>query len=141
MNLLLVAATQKEAEAIESKLWQQNNLLPVDFLITGVGMTATAYSLTKKLSSKKYNLAVNIGLAGTFRDEIKIGEVVNVVIDCFADLGAEDGDQFLTLHHMGLQNKDKFPFWNGKLKSDEVQKHPALESLKNVKAITVNTVH
>ena len=52
---------------------------------------------------KKYDLAVNMGLAGTFRDEINIGEVVNVVTDCFADLGAEDGTKFLTLNQLGLQ--------------------------------------
>src|SRR5947208_8760382 len=117
MKLLIVAATEKEAETLEKKLWKENSH-PVDFLITGVGMTATTYSLTKRLSKKKYDLALNIGLAGTFREEINIGEVVNVVTDCFADLGAEDGEKFIPLSKLGLSDEDKFPFWNGKLKTD-----------------------
>jgi futalosine hydrolase len=141
MNLLIVAATEKETEALEKKFLQQHGSYRVDFLVTGVGMTAMAYSLTKKISKKKYDLAMNIGLAGAFREEIKIGEVVNVVTDCFADLGAEDGEKFLTLHQLGLQHEDRFPFWNGTLKSDEVQRHASLKSLKNVKGISVNKVH
>lgn len=141
MKLLIVAATKPETEMTERMFFQQHAAQPVDFLITGVGMTSTAYSLTKKLSKKKYDLVLNMGLAGTFRDEIKIGEVVNVVTDCFADLGAEDGEKFLTLSQLGLQDDDKFPFWNGKLKTDETQHHASLIQLKNVKAITVNKVH
>ncbi len=141
MNLLIVGATQKEIESLESKFWQQNNSHPVDFLVTGVGMTAMTYALTKKCGKKKYDLALNIGLAGAFREEIQIGEVVNVVTDCFADLGAEDGEKFLSLHQLGLHSEDKYPFWNGKLKSDEAEKHPWLRPLKHVKGITVNKVH
>ncbi len=141
MNLLIVTATALETGALEKKFWQKNNPHDTDFLITGVGMTATTYALTKKLSKKKYDLALNMGFAGTFREEIKIGEVVNVVTDCFADLGAEDGDKFLTLSQLGLLDEDKFPFWNGKLKTDEAREHASLQSLKHVKAITVNKVH
>jgi futalosine hydrolase len=121
-------------------LWKEDSH-EIDFLISGVGMTATTYSLTKRLSKKRYDLALNVGLAGAFRDEINVGEVVNVVTDCFADLGAEDGERFLTLSQLGLLEEDKFPFWNGKLKTDEAQNYKPLSSLKNVKAITVNKVH
>ena len=141
MNLLIVAASELESAILEKESWQKNNSHHTDILITGAGMPATTYALTKKLSRKKYDLALNIGLAGAFREEIKIGEVVNVVTDCFADLGAEDGEKFLTLSQLGLLDEDKFPFWNGKLKADEAQRHPPLQSLKNVKAITVNKVH
>jgi len=141
MKLLVVAATEKEIEALEKTRYQNNHGLDVDFLITGVGMTATAYALTKKLVRQKYDLVVNIGLAGTFREEIKIGEVVNVITDCFADLGVEDGEKFLTLTQIGLMDEDKFPFWNGKLKSDNAERFVSLHMLKNVKAITVNKVH
>ncbi|MCX6291083.1 MAG: futalosine hydrolase [Bacteroidetes bacterium] len=141
MQVLLVAATEKEAEKLERTFMKQHGSSVVDFLFTGVGMVATTYSLTKKISKKKYDLAVNIGLAGSFRDEIGIGEVVNVVTDQFGDLGAEDGDEFLSLSQMGFMDKDHFPFWNGKLKSEEAQKHVHLRSLKQVKAITVNKVH
>lgn len=141
MNLLIVAATEMETGSLERRFRLKNNLLNADFLITGPGMTATTYAMTKKISKKKYDMALNIGLAGTFREEIKIGEVVNIVTDCFGDLGAEDGEKFLTLSQLGLADEDKFPFWNGKLKTGEAANHPSLKLLKNVKAITVNKVH
>ena len=141
MNILVVAATEKETGDLGKKSWQKNSAVATDFLITGAGMTATTYAMTRKIAKKKYDLALNIGLAGVFREEIKIGEVVNVVTDCFGDLGAEDGDKFLTLSQLGFLDEDKFPFWNGKLKADEAQRYECLRLLKNVKAITVNKVH
>src|SRR4051812_2553799 len=105
MHILVIAATEKELKGIrriaEKKLIDH---LKIDFLISGVGMTATAYSLMKRISSKKYQLAINIGLAGSFRKEIKVGDTVTVVSDTFADLGAEDSDSFLSVFEMGLHN-------------------------------------
>src|SRR5689334_17869328 len=102
MHILLVAATKEEIPNIEI----QSPNLEVESLITGVGMTATAYALTKALCKKKYDYAINIGLAGSFHDEIKIGDVVAVVSDMFADLGAEDGEEYLSVFEMGLQKGD-----------------------------------
>lgn len=113
----------------------------IDFLATGVGITATAYRLTKELYKNRYDLAINAGLAGTFKNVIKLGEVVNVVSDCFADLGAKKGTDFLTLAEMGLQEKNKFPFRNGWLHNSGAQRNGVLKELKKANAITVNTVH
>ncbi len=142
MRILVVAATENEISGIRnyfSKITTEN--LAIDFLVTGIGMTATAYSLTKKLAQRKYDLALNVGLAGSFRHEILLGDVVNVVSDTFADLGAEDGEKFLSVFDLNLQNSDHFPFWNGKIKNDHSEKFPSLKHLKKVKAITVNKVH
>jgi futalosine hydrolase len=142
MHILVVAATEEEIKGVrtiaEKKMIDH---LKIDFLITGVGMTSTAYALTKRIASRKYQLAVNIGLAGTFRKEIKMGDAVTVVSDTFADVGAEDGDNFLSAFEMGLQNVDHYPFVNGKLKCDSHEIFTGLKSLKKVKAITVNTIH
>ena len=142
MRILIVAATEIELAATRnhySKAPAQN--ISIDFLVTGVGMTATAHSLTKRVIMKKYDLVVNIGVAGSFRPEISLGDVVNVVSDSFADLGAEDGEHFMSVFDLRLQSNDSFPFWNGKIKNDHVEKFSELRYLKNVKAITVNKVH
>jgi futalosine hydrolase len=142
MRILIVAATEIELAAIRNGYSRKLSVKPaIDFVVTGVGMTATAYSLTKKLSGRKYDLVVNIGLAGSFRNEIAIGEVVNVVSDTFADAGAEDGEKFLSVFDLQLQSSDSFPFWNGKIKNDHAEKFSGLRYLKNVKAITVNKAH
>lgn len=97
-------------------------------------MTATAFQLGKNLSNK-YDLAINAGIAGSFKKNISLGMVVNVVSDCFADLGAEDGERFLTLEEMGIPEaiSDKLEGIRKGLKT--------VSDLPQVKAITVNTVH
>src|SRR5690349_3079915 len=142
MRILIVAATETEIAATRNHYTKAAaSNFNIDFLVTGVGMTATAYSLTKKLTTRKYDLVVNIGVAGSFRPEITLGDVVNVVSDSFADLGAEDGDSFMSVFDLRLQSNDSFPFWNGKIKNDHAEKFTELRYLKNVKAITVNKVH
>lgn len=142
MRVLIVAATENELAGIKNHYTKTPfKNLSLDFAVTGVGMTPTAYSLTKKLAVKKYDLALNVGLAGSFRHEIAIGDVVNVVSDSFGDLGAEDGEKFLSIFELNLQGSDSFPFWNGKIKNEHSEKFTGLVHLKKVKAITVNKVH
>ena len=66
----------------------------------------------------KPDLVINAGIAGSFKDDIKIGDVVMPVTDCFADAGIEDGENFLTLSEAGLADPDEFPFSNGILPAD-----------------------
>ena len=87
----------------------------------------------------KPDLAINGGIAGSYKDEFIIGDVVIPFSDCFADAGIEDGDVFLTLSEAGLVNADEFPFKNGKLYSDMTNKEKMLNLLRPVSAITVNT--
>ena len=56
-------------------------------------------------------------------------------------MGAEDGDQFLSLIQLGLQAHDEFPFEWGELKAKQLKELTTLASLKQVRAITVNKVH
>jgi futalosine hydrolase len=140
MRILIVAATDGEIQNIKSEITTPD--FEIKTLITGVGAPATSYALTKEVISSKYDLAINVGLAGSFRDEIKIGDVVVVISDTFSDLGAEDGEDFLSIFDLGLQGKDRFPFWNGKLKcNSNIEKYKSLERLKGVTANTINKVH
>ncbi|QIL39619.1 futalosine hydrolase [Pedobacter sp. HDW13] len=105
MKTLVVAATKAEL----SFFYQHFNLPEGDFvesknfdlLITGVGMVATAFALGKYLSHK-YELVVNFGIAGCFDRNIALGTVLNISEDTFAELGAESGDDFLTITDLGF---------------------------------------
>lgn len=142
MKILLVSATKFEIIPLLKKLEKistRGNLdryrsgkHTVDVLITGVGMTATAFWLGKHLK-KRYDLAVNAGVAGSFRKDIALGTVVNVVEDRFGDLGAEDGDRFLTLREMGLNE--------GRRQKAKGRSLDSLGVLRKVSGITVNTAH
>lgn len=147
MNILIIAATHEEIKPLIDKfsIASTENIFSfkspshtVTVLITGVGMVNTTFHLTKLLTTtNSYDLALNAGIAGTFSTELKIGDVVNVTEECFADIGAEDGDDFLSVTELGFQKENEFPFVNGKLLSTAYIEF----NLKKVKAITVNTSH
>lgn len=111
-----------------------------DVLVTGVGMTATAYHLGRILERESYRLAINIGLAGTFYPEIfPVGSVVEVVRDAFSDLGAEDQGRFIDVFGLGLVDRDEAPFTRGFVSASV----PAVDQPAWLLAegATVNTVH
>ena len=132
MNLLIVAATRFE---IEPFLKEKNN---AEVLITGVGVPATIFHLTKKLLEKKFDLVIQAGIAGTFNDHFNLADTVLVKEDTFSDLGIEEEGKFKTLFETGFQDKNNFPYAEGWL----VNNHPYLKKNKSpvAKGITVNTV-
>jgi futalosine hydrolase len=148
MKILVVSATEKEILPVKNKLKVNKSTVcvmkygvikdfSVDFLVTGVGGVFTAYALTKTLGTKKYDLVINAGIAGSFTKDLTIGEVVFVETDEFADLGIEDNDAFFTLFEKGFIKEDETPFQNGKLENPN---NFDLD-IKKVSAITVNTTH
>ena len=156
MQILLVAATTFEIESLLDKLLligQQNEKLShykfndadIDVLVTGIGMLQTAYFLGRQLSARQYDLAINAGIAGTFIKSFPLGTVVNVVEDCVPDLGAEDGENFLSVFELGLADPNAHPYTRGKLMNDSFHsvKHginEIISKLPKVNAITSNTV-
>ncbi len=157
MRILLVAATLFEIRPFVEKLPLLNKMseqlshyrhknIDIDVLITGVGMIPTAYLLGKQLTLRQYDLAINAGIAGTFNRSLPLGSVVNVVEDCVAELGAEDGDNFLSMFDLGLIDPDAHPYQHGVLVNDfrndaALIKPGRINKLPKVKGITSNTVH
>lgn len=127
MKILLVAATQPEIKPLLDYFAGEK---PFDVLITGVGMVATAFALGAQFAQKKYDLAVNLGIAGSFDRDLHLGEVVEVEEDTLSELGAEDDVDFLPTEKLG--------FGESTFKSTHAM---LLLSIKKLRAITVNTVH
>lgn len=109
-----------------------------DILITGIGTVFSTFHLTNTLNHNNYSQIINTGIAGSLNPELKIGEIVNVVTEEFADLGIENRDRFLTLFESGFIDNDEFPFENGILKASEIIN---LEKLRKVRGITSNRSH
>ena len=152
MDILIVSATSIEIESLLSafsfKETKNTNLATyiyrdfnIDVLITGVGMVSTAFSMGKVLQAFKYDMAINAGIAGCFDKNIPLGEVLNITSDCFPELGAEDGEYFLSLIDLKLLEADSFPYNNMELINDSVINCAYVNELKKVKGITVNTIH
>ncbi|MBL4586560.1 MAG: futalosine hydrolase [Flavobacteriales bacterium] len=125
-RILLVAATEKELSGLDFR-----SFLSVETLVAGVGMVATTFSLTRKLSAENFDLIIDIGIAGAFNSNLGVGDVVQVVTDRFSELGAEDRDRFIPADELGLIKKNELVF------SSENQ----VFGLKKVQGITVNRVH
>ncbi len=149
MKILLTAATPFEIAPVREHLAAQfervsdfyfkKNDLEVQILVTGVGMTYTGFALGNVLARRQYDLAVNAGIAGAFNRSLKLGDVVNVVSERFADLGVEEADgTFTDVHELGLIDPNQQPFQNGELRNDGASE---FDFLPKCKGLTVNKVH
>ncbi len=138
MRVLIVTATAAEVAPL---LHLEHRHHVVDVLTTGVGMVSTAARCAQRLARERYDLALNVGVCGSFDPSLPPGTVVHVVADRIAELGAEDGHAFLTIHDLELLGEDEFPFTGGQLVNASPPQIPALHRLRDVTAITVNTAH
>jgi futalosine hydrolase len=130
MKILVVAATEMEI----APFMAQNN--QSEILITGVGAPACMYALTKKLLQQQYDLVVQAGIAGTFKNQFALGETYAVKTDLFADLGIQEGNNFYSLFDGGFLKPDAIPYTNAQLLNTTEN----LFGLKMANAITINTV-
>ena len=140
MRILLVSATAQETDSIAANL-KDVPAHRIDPLITGVGMVATAARCAQALTNERYDLALNLGVCGSFDPALPPGAVVHVVTDRIAELGAEDGEAFLTIQQMQLLGDHEFPFTDGRLVNARPPANAALARLPAVDGITVNTAH
>ena len=152
MRVLVVAATEAEVSPFVGGLRRVAAVGPrvtryqggnheIDVLISGVGMVATATWCSRVLSAERFDVALDLGVCGSFKPEIFPGSVVHVVSDRLVELGAEDGDAFLTIQEMALLGDDEFPFTGGRLVNASPPVLGPLSSMRAVNGITVNTVH
>ena len=145
MKILIVAATKLEIEPLLNNMERNKPMgdrlisctykkMEIDFLITGVGMVATTYHVSKVLN-ESYDIAINAGVCGSFNTNLEIGSVVNIYEDCFSEQGAEDGDAFLPLKELGLEGVTRISNSGNSISNSVV------ELLPKVTGITVNTIH
>lgn len=148
MRILIVAATEPEVSKFKEDIRfakfdcdQGTHSSPelkeacekndINFLVTGVGMVSTAYQLGKHLANNHYDLAINLGIAGSFDRDIPLGEVVEITQDTLAELGAEDDEQFITIEQLGF----------GESVFHSTYTLPAAFNIRKTTSVTVNAVH
>lgn len=137
MNCLIVAATPIEITPFLG-YFKSSNIKNIDILITGIGLTATTYSLMRQLRLKKPDLVLQAGVGGCFDTSIPLGQVVVVKQEAIADQSVIELNQLKTLFDLKLVPQDQFPFKKGWLiNNSEVLKKT---TLKKVKGISVNEI-
>ncbi len=149
MRILLVSATPFELKACQTFLDDEfrktgpfsysGTRIQIQLLLSGVGLPISAFSLGHTLAKSSFDFAIQAGVGGAYDPEIALGDVVEVISECFADLGAEEQDgTFLTVHELELIGQDEFPFRQGRLwNMPEVER----AFLPKVHGLSVNRVH
>lgn len=142
MYILLAAATPVEINPFledyrgtgnAGKLQHQ-----VDVLITGIGLTASTYSLAKQIHIKRPDIIIQAGVAGCFDPSIPLGSVLAIKQDAFADQSVIEAGKLKTLFDLKLIPENQFPFTKGWLvnKGDLLKK----VKLKKVKGVSTNEI-
>ncbi len=148
MKLLIVSATEFEIlpllNFLKANYKNKDNIrffskqIDIHILVTGVGMVHTTFALASFLAKNTVDLAINLGIAGSFNNKMSLGQVFQVVSDRFADVGVEEADgTFTDIFDLQLIDHNEPPYINATLYS------PNSDSafLPKASAITVNKVH
>lgn len=147
MKILIAAATEAEIQPFidhVKKDWKQSGdaFIHKDHLlricVTGVGMMATSYALTKALQADKYDFALQAGIAGSFDRDIDLAQIVLVQSEQLGDLGAEDREKFIDITELGFLDPNAYPFNEGKLDCP-LHDIPFAYRLLTVSGLTINT--
>jgi futalosine hydrolase len=86
-------------------------------------------------------MVINPGIAGSYNDGLKIGDVVCLATEQFGDIGIDDNGELRTLFEMGYVDQGNAPFTNGKLCCPVSNlKYKTLAKLPKANGLTVNLV-
>lgn len=111
----------------------------VHFHQSGVGLLASAVSLTKMLIEDKPDLVIQAGIAGCFDQKMPLGKVVVVGDEMLADMGVEEDGRWKDIFDLKLEKSSYPPFERRKLPNPWVEKFNLLK-LSAVNGVTVNTI-
>ena len=128
MNILVISATIDEIRPSLAFLEKQQ----IDYLVTGVGMLATTYNLTKYLQRNDVDFILQVGIGGILDRNVELGEVVRIKSDEIFRLGAENQDSFINIADLGFGKS----IYTGLIPEDW-----PTPNVVEARGITVNTVH
>jgi futalosine hydrolase len=143
MKCLLIAATAAEIAPFVNHYHSSEKKTYIEFdlhiMVTGIGMMATTYQLTKYLQTNKPDLIIMVGIAGCFKLNVPLGKVFAVKSETFGDLGVREKDKWNDVFDLKIMPKNEAPFTNKKL----VNTNKVILSrtrLVLINAITINQI-
>ncbi len=139
MNILLIASTKKEIEIFENYLINNKfklKKLNIKILVCGIGQNSATFNTTKELLTNSFDLVINIGIAGSYKKELQIGDIICVEKDIFCDLGAEDENEILNLQEIGLTDENI-----NIIENKNYYRYIDFFKIGNVISITSDTIH
>lgn len=148
-SFLIVSATELEIKPLlneysqkisENKYSTQIANHKVEILITGVGISAMTYALTKELALNNHKFIILAGIAGSFNKDLPLGTMVNIMHEEFGDLGFRNADKYTPLTETNLLDSNIFPYKNAWLSNYTLINNKVVNSLTIVKGSTVQTM-
>lgn len=139
MNILIATATSLEIRPFLQFLKIKKPVPDIDILITGIGLTASTYSLTKQFALKKPGFVIQAGVAGCFDLSVQPGQVVVVKQEAIADQSVVELRKLKTLFDLKLVPQDQYPYKKGWLINPN-KNILRLTQLKQIKGISVNQI-
>ncbi len=117
----------------------ESQRLKVSFHQSGVGMLASAVSLTKMVLEDKPDLVIQAGIAGTFDQKINPGKLLVIKEEILGDMGVEEDGKWKDIFDLKLEKSSYHPFERRKLPNPWLSKFNLLK-LPEVTGITVNEI-
>lgn len=143
MKVIVTAATIEEwmpcFSDINTLYTEKSHRLHVQFHQSGVGLLASAFSLTKLILEEKPSLVIQIGIAGCFDEKCSPGKVVIVNEDMVADQGVMEEGNWKDIFDLKLERSNYTPYEKRRLPNPWIKKFN-LTKLPVVNAITVNQI-
>lgn len=142
MRIVITSATEKETlaakEAMANHPLKDHGLV---FHYSGVGMLASAVSLTRMVHDQRPGLVIQAGIAGCFNENAALAEVVAVGDEQLADTGVLENGGWKDLFDLGFDHENARPFLNRRLPNpwlNDLIKN--LPGIRTVSGVTVNQV-
>ncbi|GAK01725.1 futalosine hydrolase [Geomicrobium sp. JCM 19055] len=130
-RILIMTAVEAEREAVKAGLRENVN---VTVELAGVGPAQAAARTAIQLAKQNYDLVINAGIAGGFREKVQLEDIVVSTIIQAADLGADTGEQFIPVEELGFGSSSIECLRN------EVDRFRELENVFTGRIITKSTV-
>ncbi len=117
----------------------ESHRLKLQFHQSGVGMLATAVSLTKMVFEDKPDLIIQAGIAGSFDTKYPLGKTVIIKDESLGDMGVQEDGKWKDLFDLKLEKSSYPPFEKRKLANPWLEKFNLLK-LPEVSGLTVNEI-
>ncbi|MCE3281986.1 MAG: mqnB [Chitinophagaceae bacterium] len=143
MRIIVTSATIDEWMPaylqIDTLYTSESKRMKVIFHQSGVGMLATAVSLTKMIAEEKPDLVIQVGIAGCFDGSMTLGKVVCVKEESLGDLGVQEDGKWKDIFDLKLEKSSYPPYEKRRLPNPWLAEYNLLK-LPEVLATTINEI-
>jgi futalosine hydrolase len=124
---------------IDTLYTSESRRLKIMFHQGGVGLLASAVSLTRLAYEEKPDLIIQVGIAGCFHSKLNLGKVVAIKEEILGDMGVQEDGKWKDIFDLKLEKSGYPPYEKRRLPNHCLSKVNLLK-LQEVTGVTVNEV-